>query len=127
MDTLANDFLNLPVIVSDYDAICAPQPSPSSPPSTFPSSLPLKSSNSSITSTSTTTAPTSPTGAQNYAWTTGFGDFADELWHRMTARMRQKLREACVEVLKRVDDDSEKSLEAEEARWVYDEDARFLD
>lgn len=37
--------------------------------------------------------------------------------------MKRKLREACVEVLKRTDDTGEK----DNMCWQYDEDARFLD
>jgi len=55
-------------------------------------------------------------------WSTGFSDFADDLWAKMTQGMKQKLREACVEVLKKTDD-----AEPEHMEWQYDDDARFLD
>lgn len=56
-------------------------------------------------------------------WNTGFSDFADEMWAKMTQGMKQKLREACVEVLKKTEDpESEKMMS-----WQYDDDARFLD
>ena len=41
----------------------------------------------------------------------------------MTANMKQKLREVCVEVLKRTDDANGE----EKMFWQYDDDARFLD
>jgi hypothetical protein len=56
-------------------------------------------------------------------WTTGFSDFADEMWAKMTQGMKQKLREACVEVLRK----TEGPEEEEQLSWQYDDDARFLD
>jgi hypothetical protein len=43
----------------------------------------------------------------------------------MTQGMKEKLREACVEVLRKTED----GLAAGEERgsWLYDDDARFLD
>ena len=56
-------------------------------------------------------------------WTTGFSDFADEMWAKMTQGMKQKLCEACVEVLRK----TEEAEEGEHMSWQYDDDARFLD
>jgi hypothetical protein len=56
-------------------------------------------------------------------WPTGFSDFADEMWAKMTQGMKQKLREACVEVLRK----TEEVEEGEHMSWQYDDDARFLD
>ena len=59
-----------------------------------------------------------------------FGDFADAWWKRMTVQMRRRLREACVEVLRRVEEDDfgERRWEEEgEKRGGWDEDARLLD
>jgi len=58
-------------------------------------------------------------------WSTGFSDFADELWAKMTQGMKLKLREACVEVLKKTEDAG--PGETEHMSWQYDDDARFLD
>ena len=57
-------------------------------------------------------------------WTTGFSDFADEMWAKMMQGMKQKLREACVEVLRKTEGAEEDS---EHMSWQYDDDARFLD
>lgn len=57
-------------------------------------------------------------------WSTGFSDFADEMWAKMTQGMRQKLRETCVEVLRKTEADGS---QAECMSWQYDDDARFLD
>lgn len=59
-------------------------------------------------------------------WSTGFSDFADELWAKMTQGMKLKLREACVEVLKKTEDAAGPG-ETEHMSWQYDDDARFLD
>ncbi|KAK3068700.1 hypothetical protein LTR53_013508 [Teratosphaeriaceae sp. CCFEE 6253] len=106
-------------------------PAPSPPPSSPTSPAPPPSS------------PTSPTFAKHPAdhfqpatSTTGFADVADALWSRMTGVMRERLREACVEVLRRTEDeedgrggDGEKGgLAFGEERWgEWDEDARLLD
>lgn len=58
-------------------------------------------------------------------WTTGFSDFADEMWAKMTQGMKQKLREACVEVLRKTEEAD--GSQAECMSWQYDDDARFLD
>ena len=58
-------------------------------------------------------------------WTTGFSDFADEMWSKMTQGMKQKLREACVEVLRKTEE--AEGTRAEHMSWQYDDDARFLD
>lgn len=58
-------------------------------------------------------------------WSTGFSDFADEMWAKMTQGMKQKLREACVEVLRKTGEAD--GSQAEHMSWQYDDDARFLD
>jgi len=58
-------------------------------------------------------------------WTTGFSDFADEMWAKMTQGMKQKLREACVEVLRKTEEADRERAEC--MSWQYDDDARFLD
>ena len=61
-------------------------------------------------------------------WTTGFSDFADEMWAKMTQGMKQKLREACVEVLRKTEEEEAEGSRAEcVSSWQYDDDARFLD
>lgn len=113
--TMINDFVGLPIIVSDYDALTVNSTSnsnlahaeQSAPPTTRQTSTP------SITSSTTT--------QQN--WSTGFSDFADELWAKMTQGMKQKLRDACVEVLRK----TEEAESTEHMSWQYDDDARFLD
>ncbi|KAK5129386.1 hypothetical protein LTR08_003546 [Meristemomyces frigidus] len=112
MESLSPDF-NLPIIISDYDAILAAKNT----------SLERKPSatESNIAPASSTSSTTNSPVEQNV--TLGFADFADELWSRMTHGMKTKLREACVEVLKRTEDNDEE----EKTAWVWDEDARFLD
>ncbi|KAI6839559.1 hypothetical protein KC332_g677 [Hortaea werneckii] len=124
--TLANDFVNLPIIVSDYDALVDSKPHSKPKPS-----RPMIDVRSNLTS-----SPPSPSRAPNPSssdkgsslasqqnWSTGFNDFVDSLWSHMTNGMKSKLREACVEVLRRTEDPSE-----EEKLWgVWDEDARMLD
>ncbi|KAI7555090.1 hypothetical protein KC343_g12653 [Hortaea werneckii] len=126
MQTLANDFVSLPIIVSDYDALIDSKPLSEAKPS-----RPVIDVRSNLTSSSPSPsrAPNpSPSDkgsslASHQNWSTGFTDFVDSLWSHMTNGMKSKLREACVEVLRRTEDPSE-----EEKLWgVWDEDARMLD
>lgn len=103
--TLLKDFVGLPIIVSDYDDLTNNKNSPGTS---------QHDRHSSTSSTSTTTSE------QN--WSTGFSDFADDLWAKMTTGMKKKLREACVEVLRKTEE-----VEPERTSWQYDDDARFLD
>ncbi|RMY16473.1 hypothetical protein D0867_06499 [Hortaea werneckii] len=126
MQTLANDFVSLPIIVSDYDALVDSKPpsttKPSRPRIDVQSNLALSSSSP---SSSLKSAPSdnSSSLASQQNWSTGFNDFVDSLWSHMTNGVKSKLREACVEVLRRTEDPSE-----EEKLWgVWDEDARMLD
>ncbi|KAI7310959.1 hypothetical protein KC315_g12452 [Hortaea werneckii] len=124
MQTLANDFVSLPIIVSDYDALVD-----SKPPATTKPSRPQIDVQSNLTSSSSSPSlDPSPsdkgsTFAHQQNWSTGFNDFVDSLWSHMTNGMKSKLREVCVEVLRRTEDPSE-----EEKLWgIWDEDARMLD
>ncbi|KAK3669478.1 hypothetical protein LTR78_010625 [Recurvomyces mirabilis] len=141
MAAFSSDFVGLPIIISDYDAIVAKSPTQS----TFASSaatagdstdqstsaLPLTSSATNTnpsTTTSSSSSVSSITQMQN--WTTGFADFADAVWNRMESGVRRRLREACVEVLRRTGDPGEEErvfggFGEKEEEW--DEDARFLD
>jgi hypothetical protein len=117
------DFVGLPIIISDYDALTSTSTATST-----------SSSNESTDTAQISPAQStpSPTASQAYSfgtasamqqnWSTGFSDFADDLWAKMTQVMKQKLREACVEVLKKTED-----AEPEHMSWQYDDDARFLD
>lgn len=121
--TFVNDFVGLPIIISDFDALTTPSTSNNSTTTTTQSpSSPTdrQSSTSSAVSNAYQSGTTSPT-QQN--WNTGFSDFADELWAKMTQGMKQKLRDACVEVLRKTKD----AESTEHMSWQYDDDARFLD
>jgi hypothetical protein len=112
------DFVGLPIIISDYDALTTPAPSSNSSIETAQSS-----SQSTSSSTAVSLAYSNGTAsAMQQNWSTGFSDFADDLWAKMTQGMKQKLREACVEVLRKTED-----AEPEHMSWQYDDDARFLD
>ncbi|GAB1742531.1 hypothetical protein NU219Hw_g8073t1 [Hortaea werneckii] len=127
MQTLANDFVSLPIIVSDYDALVDSKP-PSTAKSSqsridVQSSFALSSSPSHSSSLKPAPSANSSSLASQQNWSTGFNDFVDSLWSHMTNGMKSKLREACVEVLRRTEDPSE-----EEKLWgIWDEDARMLD
>jgi hypothetical protein len=114
------DFVGLPIIISDYDALTTPAPRSNSSTDT---AQPSSSGQSTSSSTAVNQAYSSGTAsALQQNWSTGFSDFADDLWAKMTQGMKQKLREACVEVLKKTEE-----AEPEHMSWQYDDDARFLD
>jgi hypothetical protein len=105
-----NELVSLPIIVSDYDAIAESR----------------RSSLSGLTGTQNEgedKSIASRSTASRQKWSTGFSDFADEIWHRMSDSMKQKLRDACFEVLKRTDGQGDN----QSMRWEYDDDARLLD
>jgi hypothetical protein len=111
---LLNDYVSLPIIISDYDAAVANKrhASTSTTDTSIGATEPRVSSETSSESTS------------NPKWNTGFSQFADELWDRMTGGMKAKLREACVEVLKRTDDSKHEPSD----RWGdHDDNTRLLD
>lgn len=123
---LINDFVGLPIIISDFDAL---PDNNNSNTSSQPSQPPTPTTNSQ-SSTISQAYSNNTVSAMQQNWTTGFSDFADEMWAKMTQGMKQKLREACVEVLRKTEEEEE---EAEGSRaecvssWQYDDDARFLD
>lgn len=105
--------LCLPIIVSNWDEPAARKRRPSDTPSSEKHEKPSDDSRScSISGSSTTTTK----------WITGFSDYVDGVWRSMTGEMRRKVRDACVEVLRRTDDE-----ELENVFRNCDEDARFLD
>ncbi|KAK5722928.1 hypothetical protein LTR17_014141 [Elasticomyces elasticus] len=119
------DFGNVPMcIVTDYDAMLAKEKHLNKPVTTSDSTSSITSNRQSV-STTAASISSAATSSLNQAqqWSTGFADVADAIWNRMTGSMRQKLQEACVEVLRRTDDPSDE----EKVAWMYDEDARFLD
>lgn len=108
---ILNDHVSLPIIISDWDSNKEEELQHTSP---EPSRTDRESSISSIQSNNST--------ASAFKWSTGFGRYFDNLYNRMTDSMKRKLRDACVEVLRRTDGTNE------DQRWpLYDEDARFLD
>ena len=124
------DFAHVPIIVTDWDADRSTNKprATSAPALTLTPASPTSETNRSVASSLSSAA----TG-QAQQLTTGFADVAGALWSRMTGSMRQKLREACVEVLRRTDDEAE-GRERRDVDWRFggegrewDEDARFLD
>ena len=110
---LLNDFVSLPIIISDYDAMNENMTGARAPDA--------KENLSRESSIAPSDAASSIYSQQK--WSTGFSEFADDLWSHMTTGMRQKLREACVEVLKRTEGLSEDGRKD----WEFDDDARLLD
>lgn len=123
MDALAleNSYFTPPIIITDYDRDVATRKA--SRASDEQIAGPADASRPDDRDTAKTSGKSSTDMSFEQATTTGFADVADELWSKMTFTMKSKLREACVEVLKRTDAPSE-----EEKLWaVWDEDARLLD
>jgi hypothetical protein len=120
---LINDFVGLPIIISDFDALPNTNNNTSSQQQTQPPTTPTSGQSSTARSINQPYSTSGTVSAMQQNWTTGFSDFADEMWAKMTQGMKQKLREACVEVLRK----TEGPEEEEQLSWQYDDDARFLD
>jgi len=112
---MLNDFVSLPIIISDWDA----QSVDNDPAASELSSTAQTKRRDSIQSFRD---PLSFCAQTN--WSTGFGCYVDDIFSRMTEGMKQKVREACVEVLRRTDGRSDSEAGFGDA---YDEDARLLD
>lgn len=109
---ILNDHVSLPIIISDYDAIQANKEEASE--------HAQHRSHNRQDSVSTTESEGSTIAT--YHWTTGFGQYLDECWSRMTDHAKRKLRDACGEVLRRTDDTAEDGVFSR-----CDDDARMLD
>lgn len=107
---LLND-VSLPIIISDFDA---------SDNDKQPMSAGVAGRIDREDSVSTT--HTTSSSASLPRWTTGFGNYVDDMFGRMTNGMKRKLREACFEVLRRTDETGR-----EEFVSPFEDDARFLD
>lgn len=112
-----NDLVSLPIIITDFDAESI---------SSTTTTDSKKSDNTPSPQTISSDTSSHAGEAAFQKWSTGFNDFADEMWKSMTATMRSKLRQAAVEVLKRTDD-AKSGAGGEPWGGEWDEDARFLD
>lgn len=116
---LINDCVGLPIIISDFDALTS---TPTTSNASTNASRTDTAQPAPLTIRQPSTFSTKGSTATQQHWSTGFSDFADELWAKMTQGMKQKLRDACVEVLRKTEES-----EPEQMSWQYDDDARFLD
>lgn len=82
---LINDFVGLPIIISDFDAL---PDNNNSNTSSQPSQPPTPTTNSQ-SSTISQAYSNNTVSAMQQNWTTGFSDFADEMWAKMTQGMKQ--------------------------------------
>lgn len=124
MDTLSKDFIGLPIIISDYDALLTPGNSSASTHTAHQETSPHQQTrNANPSFQGTWSSQGTGNGAQETTqrWKTGFTEFTDTLWSKMTSNTKQKLREACVEVLRRTED------EKPDMDWEVDDDAWYLD
>ncbi|KAK5111056.1 hypothetical protein LTR62_005431 [Meristemomyces frigidus] len=112
-----NDFVGLPVTITNYNDLVTRDPA--APTGIF------------TTTTTTTTIsysnPSSFTLGSERRTPTALAEFADSLWEKMSEGLRRKVREACREVLRRMEDPEEEEKVAWGFRDGGDEDARFLD
>nr|OQO24155.1 hypothetical protein B0A51_06248 [Rachicladosporium sp. CCFEE 5018] len=119
--SMLNDFVGLPIVISDWDAMTT-----SSTSTTAQQQHSRSSTVSTISTTSTESSTAKNIVTQGQQWSTGFSEFADDLWLRMTSGMKKKLRDAAVEVLKKTDEHCPEAV-GDRMEWMYDDDARFLD
>ncbi|KAH9817786.1 hypothetical protein Tdes44962_MAKER05496 [Teratosphaeria destructans] len=129
METLSTEFAGLPVIVSDYDAILKPSSiellltATNDMRTTTPYTDPCSSRSNSPPLLSSIASPLFTDAHPLPLRAAGFAELADAFWSRLTSSMKSRIRTACIEVLKRVNDPSEE----EKIAWMYDDDSRFLE
>ncbi|GAB7364927.1 hypothetical protein MBLNU230_g5715t1 [Neophaeotheca triangularis] len=118
MEAFPEHFLGLPIIITDDDAISTRSTNTTtsaSPQQTSPQQASTPASSQSSSSTSSQT------------WQADLTTLADGLWNAITNTVKQKLRAACAEVLRRTDDPEGREWKVGGGKWGLDEDARFLD
>ncbi|KAK4507855.1 hypothetical protein PRZ48_001590 [Zasmidium cellare] len=107
MDILSKDFVSLPIIITDWDAIAAAKSHIIAPKEEIARSL---------------TVSRMATASQQEPARPAFKESAEEIWNRISDTTKSKLREAALEVLRRTDE-----CQNEKMTFQYDDDARFLD
>ncbi|KJY01561.1 hypothetical protein TI39_contig287g00029 [Zymoseptoria brevis] len=107
MDTLLQQFIGLPIILVDYEALCLTKQASRTPTEAM---------------TRSHTPSAAAVALNGKTVQIGLADSIDDLWDQMTSAMRAKVREACYEVLRRTDGPKEIGHD-----FDYDNDARFLD
>lgn len=111
MNTLPHDFISLPIVICDYDAICESKKIVRVPTAEIERSR----SNASNGSRDDSKEP------EKLA---GFTESVEDIWNRISDATKQKIREACMEVLRRTE---QSRSDDQMTSFQYDDDARFLD
>ena len=101
MDILSKDFVSLPIIVTDWDAMNDAKSHVQSP---------VREIERSRTTSKIAHEPEKPALNESF----------EEIWGRISSTTKAKIREAAMEVLRRTDT-------SEKLSFQYDDDARFLD
>lgn len=107
MDTLAKDFISLPIIITDWDALTAAKSHIRAPTAEIERSHTI-----SRMATSSKEEPGKP----------AFNESVEEIWNRISDTTKSKIREAALEVLRRTDE-----CQSTKMSFHYDDDAHFLD
>ena len=119
-----NELLSLPIIISDWDVIAENKRRASVSKATKSSEHTSAGADSNSSINDSDRHCSSDSVVPKHKWSTGFSDYVDDVWSRMTTGAKLKLREACFEVLRRTDG----SNETEKMEWQFlDDDARMLD
>lgn len=112
MEILPLEFVSLPIVVTDYDKLQQSESGGNTP-------------SKEIQSTSARPASASEAQEDDKVFIDEITDAAEDVWKRLSTAMKTKVREACIEVLRRTDDTN--SSEKPHDDFEYDDDARFLD
>lgn len=107
MDILSKDFVSLPIIITDWDALMEAKSHIQTPTEEIARSH-----------TISQMAKASKQEVDKPA----FKESAEQIWSRISDSTKSKIREAALEVLRRTDE-----CQNEKMTFQYDDDARFLD
>lgn len=109
MNSLPHDFISLPIVISDYDAICESKKRVHVP-------------TAEIERSRSNASNARRDDSKELEKSAGFTESVEDIWNRISDATKQKIREACMEVLRRTE-----QSQSDDQAFQYDDDARFLD
>lgn len=108
MDILSKDFVSLPIIITDWDAVTEAKSHIQTPTAEIAKSHMI----SQMARASSMQEVDKP----------AFKESAEQIWNRILDSTKSKIREAALEVLRRTDEGQNENM-----TFQYDDDARFLE
>lgn len=108
MDILSKDFVSLPIIITDWDALTEAKSHIKTPTEEI--------------ARSHTISQMAKASSKQQVDKPALKESAEQIWNRISDSTKSKIRDAALEVLRRTDE-----CQNEKTTFQYDDDARFLD